>query len=224
MSISKYKFSAGLLFILIGLLSTLPTFSYAQAPKVPTMVEVMPGHERLFYQMVVKKKFSPSSKVGFLSVSTFSSSYRNDLNDLELVMPVLINYNFYNDFSVVAGTTINNMVGFSPVAGLQHSFANREWVAVSIASFFLNSTRNMELFGIYEYKPQINETFTLYTRLQYMYIHSFAANHHARSFLQLRTGLKKAAFNFGLGANLDQYGPEKLFRSNYGVFVGWAFQ
>lgn len=224
MSISKFKCSAYLLFFLIGYLSTLHTLSYAQAPKVPTMVEVMAGHERLFYQMVVKKKFSTDSKFGFLSVSTFTSSYRNDLNDLELVMPVLINYNYYNDFSLVAGTTINNRVGFSPLAGLQHSFANREWVAVSIASFFLNSSRNMELFGIYEYKPQISDTFTLYTRLQYMYIHSFAANHHARSFMQPRTGQKKDAFNFGMGANLDQYGPDKLFRPNFGVFVGWAFQ
>ncbi|WP_291784290.1 hypothetical protein [Cecembia sp.] len=193
-------------------------------PKVPTPVEVMAGHERLFFQMVVKKKFTPDSKFGFLSVATFSTGYNNELSALELVIPVLINYNFYKDFSIVAGTTINNIVGFAPLAGIQHSFANKEWVAVSIASLFLNSSKSIELFGIYEYKPKINSKLDLYSRLQYLYVQNTAERFHARSYLQLRAGLKKGALNFGLGGNLDQYGPERIFKPNYGVFVGWAFQ
>ncbi len=221
--INNYNSLFKLFFLVITFACSLPSFVQAQAPKIPTPVEVMVGHERLFFQMVVKKKFTPESKFGFLSVATFTSNYSNDLNDMDLVMPVLVSYNFYKDFGLVAGTTINNKVGFSPLAGLQHSFANREWVAVSIASFFLNSSQNIELFGIYEYKPQLTESLNLYTRFQYMYVHGIASNTHARSFLQLRAGLKKNAFSFGLGANLDQYGPEKLFKTNYGLFIGWAF-
>jgi len=200
--------------------------SMAQAPqaKVPTPVEIMAGNNRLFFQMVVKKKFTPDSKFGFLSVSSFSTSYDNAMNDLDLAIPVLINYNIYKNFSLVGGSTINNKVGFSPLVGAQHSFSNKEWVVVTIASLFLNSSKNMELFGIYEYKPQISPKTNLYTRLQFLYIHNIQENYHARSFLQLRTGLKINALNFGLGANLDQYGPEKLFKPNYGIFVGWAFQ
>lgn len=214
------------LYLLLLLLLAMPSVLRAQfqKPKVPTPVEFMAGHERLFFQMVVKKEFAPESKFGFLSVATFTADYSNDLNEMDLVMPVLISYNFYKNFGLVAGTTINNKVGFAPLAGVQHEFANKEWVAVSIASFFLNSSRSVELFGIYEYKPKINDSLGLYTRLQYMYIHGFAENLHARSFLQLRAGLKKEALSFGLGANLDQYGPEKVFKPNYGIFVGWAFQ
>lgn len=193
-------------------------------PKIPTPVEFMAGNNRLFYQMVVTKKFTPESRFGFLSVATFSSSYDNQMDELDLVMPVLVNYEVYKGFSIVGGTTINNIVGFSPILGAQHTFANREWVAVTIANYFLNSSKNTELFGIYEYKPQISPKTSLYTRLQFMYVHGFQENHHARSFLQLRTGLKINALSFGLGANLDQYGPEKLFNPNYGIFVGWAFE
>lgn len=201
-----------------------PAFAQAQKPIVPTPVEFMVGHDRLFFQMVVKKKFTQESKLGFLSVTSFSTDYSNELSDLDLVMPVLLTYNVYKSFGLVAGTTINNKVGFAPLAGIEHSFANREWVAVTIASLFLNSSRNVELFGIYEYKPRLSDNFNLYSRLQYLYIHGVSANQHARSFLQLRAGLKKNALNFGLGANLDQYGPEKEFKPNYGIFVGWAFQ
>lgn len=209
----------------IFLFGMLP-LSLAQVPqaKVPTPVEFMAGNNRLFFQMVVKKKFTPESKFGFLSVSSYSASYDNEMNDLDMVVPVLINYNIYKSFSLVGGSTINNKVGFSPLVGAQHSFTNKEWVSVTIASFFLNSSKNMELFGIYEYKPQISPKSSLYTRLQFLYIHSIRENHHARSFLQLRSGLKMNALSFGLGANLDQYGPEKSFKPNYGIFVGWAFQ
>jgi hypothetical protein len=193
-------------------------------PKVPTPVEFMAGNNRMFFQMVVKKKFSPESKFGFLSVSSFSASYDNSMEDLDIAVPVLLNYTIYKGFGLVGGTTLNNSVGFSPLMGVQHSFANKEWVAVSIASFFLNSKRNIELFGIYEYKPTISPKSNLYTRLQFLYIHSTRDNLHARSFLQLRTGLKMNALNFGVGANLDQYGPEKSFKPNYGIFVGWAFE
>lgn len=193
-------------------------------PKVPTPVEFMTGNNRMFFQMVVKKTFSPESKFGFLSVSSFSASYDNNMRDLDITIPVLVNYTIYKGFGLVGGATLNNSVGFSPLLGTQHSFANKEWVAVTVASFFLNSKRNVELFGIYEYKPSISPKSNLYTRLQFLYIHSTRDNLHARSFLQLRTGLKIKALNFGVGANLDQYGPEKTFKPNYGVFVGWAFQ
>lgn len=213
--------------LLIGLalmVITPSVFAQEIPPKVPTPVEFMTGHNRMFFQMVVKKKFTPGSKFGFLSVSTFAASYDNEMEELELALPVMVNYTMYKGFDLVGGMTINNSVGFSPLLGAQHSFANKEWVAVTIASFFLNSKRNVELFGIYEYKPSLSPKTNLYTRVQFLYIHSTMDNNHARSFLQLRAGLKRNALNFGLGANLDQYGPEKTFKPNYGIFVGWAFQ
>ena len=193
------------------------------APKVPIPVEFMPGNDRMFFQMVVKRKFSPESNFGFLSVSSFSAGYDGQMEDLDMALPVILNYGIYKGFGLVGGASINNVVGFAPLLGAQHSFANKEWVAVTVASVFLNSKRNIELLGIYEYKPSISQKTALYTRLQFLYVHNSRDNLHARSFLQLRAGLKMNALNFGLGANLDQYGPEKTFKPNYGIFVGWAF-
>jgi len=213
------------LLISVALIATFqPAIAQEFPPKVPTPVEFMAGNNRMFFQIVVKKKFAPESKFGFLSVSTFAASYDNEKEELDMAIPLLINYNFYKGFGLVGGISLNNSVGFSPLLGAQHSFSNKEWVAVTVASFFLHSKRNVELFGIYEYKPSLSPKTNLYTRVQFLYIHSTRENLHARSFLQLRAGLKKNALNFGLGANLDQYGPEKSFKPNYGVFVGWAFQ
>ncbi|MCC5937935.1 MAG: hypothetical protein JJU34_11705 [Lunatimonas sp.] len=193
-------------------------------PKPPTPVEWMFGHERMFFQMVVNKKFTPTSRFGLLSVSSFSAKYTNESVDLDMVAPVLLNYSLKKGIALVGGSTVNNEIGFSPVVGAQHSFANKDWLAVSILTFFLNKSQNAELFGIYEYKPSLTPEIGLYTRLQFMYVHGIANGDHARSFLQLRTGVKRQALTFGLGANLDQYGPSRQFKPNYGLFVGWLFQ
>ncbi|WP_254423409.1 hypothetical protein [Algoriphagus sp. A40] len=201
-----------------------PVLAQESHPKTPTPVEFMAGNNRMFFQMVVIKEFSPESKFDFLSVSSFSAGYDNKEEDLDIAIPLYINYTIYKGFSIAGGATVNNHVGIFPRLGAKHSFTNKEWVAVTIASFYLNSQKNVELFGIYEYKPPITPKINLFTRLQFLYIHSTRDKLHARSFLQLRTGLKINALNFGIGANLDQYGDEKMFKPNYGVFVGWAFQ
>ncbi|MCH7415458.1 hypothetical protein MM213_18300 [Belliella sp. R4-6] len=222
---NKYLFQIILLSISLSLIGfSKSARAQDTSPKVPIPVEYMFGKNRMFFQMVVKRKFSSESKFGFLSVSTLSTSYNNDMEDLDMAVPILVTYNIYKGFGLVGGATVNNKVGSSPLLGAQHSYSNKKWVSVTIASIFLNSTKNLELFGIYEYKPLITPKINLYTRIQFLYIHNTKENFHARSFLQLRTGLKMNALNFGVGANLDQYGPEKTFKPNYGVFVGWAFQ
>jgi hypothetical protein len=192
-------------------------------PKVPTPAEFMAGNNRMFFQLVTKKKFSPESRFGFLTVATLSASYDNEPADLDMAIPVVINYEIYKGFSVVGGGTTNNKVGFSPLIGAQHVYSSKKWLTVTIASLLLNS-RNTELFGIYEFKPQLSPKTNLYTRLQFLYIHNTQENSNARSYLQLRTGLRINALSFGLGANLDQYGPGKIYKPNYGLFVGWSFQ
>lgn len=193
-------------------------------PKIPIPVEYMIGNNRMYLQAVVKRKFSPDSKFGFLSVPSFAVSYDNNNRDLDMAMPVVITYTFYKGFGLVGGMTVNNRVGYAPLVGAQHSFANKKWVAVTIASALFNSTRGVELFGIYEYKPSITPKLGLYNRVQFLYVHNTRNGLHARSFLQLRTGLKMKALNVGVGANLDQYGPEKTFKPNYGLFASWDFQ
>ena len=214
-----------ILFIILSL-SGLPLLVNAQqaVPKTPVPVEFMAGNNRMFYQMVVARKFSPKSKFGILSVASFAAGYKNGMEELDLAVPAVVTRNVFKGFGLVGGLTVNNKTGAAPLIGGQHTFVNREWVLVTVASVFLNASKSIELFGLYEYKPSITPKLGLYNRIQFLYVHNTQKNNHARSFLQLRTGLKLNALNFGLGANLDQYGPGRTLKPNYGVFVGWAFQ
>jgi hypothetical protein len=79
-----------------------------------------------------------------------------------------------------------------PMAGVQHVFANREILALTFVNVLSNQGADGQIFGIYEYKPRLNDTWSIYSRVQLMYIQGIFETSHRRSFLYLRAGLKKA--------------------------------
>lgn len=208
----------------LSLLFLTTTFMYAQPPKPPTPVEVFLGHQQVNFQMVVKKKFAPVSKMSFFSVATFNADYPGGGDHFDIVIPVQLSYELGKGFGIMAGSNINSTVGFSPIIGPQYTYASPKFLVVSVLSFFLNEKKDIEFFGLYEFKPPLNEQWTLYNRLQILYVRNPTDGLHNRSYLYLRTGLQKEAFTFGLAANLDQYGPEMRYQDNFGLFVRWEFQ
>lgn len=209
---------------LIGLsIVFLPMLLSAQAPEPPLPVELMFGHQGVYFQLVIKKKFAPESKLGFFSVATFTASY-DEPSEASITLPVNINYSLGKGFALQAGASVNSVAGFSPMVGPQHNYASRKFLAVTVASYLINEGHDVSIFGLYEYRPTINDKWSHYSRIQFVYNHSLSEKSHNRSYLYLRYGVKKKSMAFGLGANLDRYGPYKSFHDNYGVFVKWEFR
>lgn len=221
-------------FLLVSFLTSLPGLSQEISPThtskpvssgPPIPLELVFGHEQLNFQLIVKKKFTPISKFDLLVISVFSENWNKE-NPIgnSVIIPFQVNYNIgKKGFAVAAGGEGNSVVGFSPLAGVEHSFANRKWLAITVLNFLINEEQDVKLFGLYEFKPPINETWALYSRIQFVYNQGLAENQHNRSFLYLRLGLKKGPLGFGLGANWDQYGPEKVAKDNFGVYTRWEF-
>lgn len=195
----------------------------AQHQLPPLPFEVLIGNEGVFVQSIVKRPFSDQSKFSFFNLGTYSFNYQQQPSDNDLVLLTQFTYELKNGFAAMAGGEINNAVGFAPIAGFEHSYASRKWLAVTIMSYFINSSSDVSLFGLYEFKPPINKKLALYSRLQFMYNHSLSNKVHNRSFAILRLGVKKERLSIGLASNLDQYGPEKVFKNNNGVFIAWDF-
>lgn len=202
-----------------------PTSSLAQAPPPPIPAEIMFGHERLDFQLIMKRDFSPESKFSIVAISIFSQNYdRNNTLGNSIVAPVQVTYKLGNKgFALAAGAEANSKVGFMPLAGLQHVFASREILALTFVNLLSNQGADGQLFGIYEYKPRLNDTWSIYSRVQFMYIQGISETLHKRSFLYLRAGLKKGPLGFGIGANWDAYGPMKEAAQNFGIFTRWEF-
>lgn len=191
----------------------------------PTPLELVVGHEQLNFQLVVKRRFTPESKFDILVISVFSENWdKNDQLGNSIVIPFQASYRIgEKGFSVAAGGEANSVVGFSPTTGVTHNYISKKILAISVFNYFINESQDLKFFGLYEYKPPINETWSMYTRLQMVYNHSLAENAHNRSFLYLRVGLEKGPLGFGIGANWDQFGSDSVTKNNFGVFTRWEF-
>lgn len=203
-------------------LAIIPLNLRSQAPAPPIPVEILPGHDNLYFQMVLKKSFAPESRLGFFTVTTFSAGW-DDFHDVDITIPIQLYYEIGKGFAPVAGVSVNTVAGFSPYAGFQHNYASRKFLAVTVASVSLDADADFKIFGLYEYRPPFGDSWSFYSRLQFIYDTSLSEGTHNRSFLYLRAGVKHTALSFGLGANLDRYGPFKTFEPNYGPFFQWAF-
>ena len=156
--------------------------------------------------------------MGIFTIATYSADYA-DLSDVNITMPMHLFYKVWKGFSVTGGSSVNSVIGFSPYAGLQHNYVSRKFLAVTVPSLSLDGESDFKIFGLYEYKPPLNEIWSFYSRLQFIYNTSLKEESHNRSYLYLRAGVKWKSLAFGLGANLDRYGPHKEFQDNYGLFI-----
>jgi hypothetical protein len=197
---------------------------YAQAPRRPVPAEVFFGNEYIYYQFVTKRAFSPDSNFEYFMLATFSADYQNVLAENSMVMIGQISYDLGQGFGLMGGADVNSFSGFSPVVGPQHTYASKEWLTVTVLSYFLNGESDLKLFGLYEYKPALTERWSLYNRVQFIVNESLKYESHNKSYLYLRTGLKRNSLIIGVAANFDWSGPNKVYRDNFGLFTRWEFQ
>lgn len=214
------KYTLLTVFIFTGILSSL----HAQALKHPVPLEVFWGHYSLYYQVVVKNKFSLESKFGYFGLNTYTADYQNNMHNNSLNIIAQFNYSLVKGIGLMVGTDMNSFSGFSPIIGPQYNYASKEWLAVTILSYFLNGDSDLKLFGLYEYKPAIGKEWSLYSRFQFIINQNLQENSHNKSYIYLRFGLKRKSLIFGIASNLDWSGPKKIFQDNYGVFVRWEFR
>ena len=220
----KKKTAISLFIIILFAMFGFQITTYAQKPSAPIPIEFFAGSNGLYYQMVLKRSFTPQSKFNVFGLATYSANYENKVSENRAIIINQISYDLWKGFGIMSGIDYNSFSGFAPIVGPQHNFADKKILAVTVASFFLNKSNDLKLFGLYEYKPQINEQLGIYSRVQFIYNHSLKKQNHNVSYIYLRAGLKRNSFIFGLAANVDWSGPNKKFSENYGGFVRWEFQ
>ncbi len=192
-------------------------------PSPPVVAEALFGHERLAFQLLINKAFAPQSRLGFFSVSTFAADYRNKPSGNEYLSPVQLTYRLVKGLTVNAGATVNSEWGFRPSAGLQYTFTSPTLLALLAPGFLLAETHNFETLALLEYRPVLCEKVRFYSRLQGFYSLNRQTDAHDRSYANFRLGISQRTVSYGLGANLDRYGPLKLYKGNFGVFVRAEF-
>lgn len=214
----KYK----ILFIIL-LCSSMVNAQQANK-EAPSPVELNIGNNRFGLQFLMTKHFAPASKFSFLSVTSFESTYNNDINNLDFINNSQVSFEIYKGFGIATGLSVNRVAGLTPIVGLEYVFANKEILLVLTPTYHLSKTKNIEGLALIEYKPKLTEKVNLYSRFQTLYNHNSETDQHERSYMQFRLGLGIGNYQFGLATNLDYYGAAKIFKDNYGVFLRFNFK
>ena len=211
------------IFIIILFFVTIQISLSAQKPAPSIPVELLFGNNNLNFQMLMNKSFNQNNKLKFFGLATYTANYEDRVKDNSMTIINQVSYSFGQGFGIMGGAEINSFAGISPVLGPQHVFANKKFLAVTVASYYLNEENDFSILGLYEYKPPINDKWTLYSRLQIFYNQSLSEDIHNKSFIYLRAGLKRKSLIFGLGTDFDWSGPNRSFQDNFGGFIRWEF-
>jgi hypothetical protein len=193
-------------------------------PKPPHKASIIPvemnfGNNRFGLQFLINTPMPEVKKLSFFTVTSFESGYRNTDGNLDYISNSQVSYQIYKGFAAAVGLSVNSKSGMSPTAGLKYVFANREILFVVTPTIHVSTNHNIEGLTLLEYKPAITKNLHLYTRFQGFYNRNLKYDHHERSYMQLRAGVGIKSYQFGLAANWDYYGPAKLLKDNYGIFL-----
>ncbi|MGG9963187.1 hypothetical protein [Ferruginibacter sp. SUN106] len=190
---------------------------------IPIPIEIFVGNKAFAFQLIVSKQFSPKSRFGFFNVTNFTGDYKTTNQTSDFFSQSLLTAEIWKGISLTAGLSAigssNTSTTVRPTAGLQYLFANRDFVVVILPRFDLTQTYNFETFAVFEYKPMLSKNWGIYSRLQGLYNYNTKLKFHEISSIYLRVGLSYKNVQFGLGSNLDFYGPDYNSTSNFGLFI-----
>ncbi len=191
---------------------------------IPVQIEALAGNKRLALQTVVIKPFTVKSKFSILSFGQTVNRYNNkEAQDFDLDNITQVNYDLYRGFGPSLGLSTNNLLVFAPNAGLNYVLLHPALMFIINPTTVLATGHNLRCITILEYRPHLKNRLNLYTRLQAYYSYNVDSHYHERSFLTARLGLSYNRFTYGIGANIDRYGPTEIQKDNYGLYLMYLF-
>lgn len=184
----------------------------------PIIVEGLFGNRGMTYQMIINKKLQTIPKLGVFSVTNLVAEWE-ETPMIDAMTQTSLTYTLVKGLDLAAGFHYTPVTGIRPSAGLIYTYGAPEFLLVANPRIDLKEDAMTEFMVLTEYKPAINEKWSLYTRLQGLYGFMVDNSDHARSYIVLRAGVTYKDFTFGAGANFDWYGPTKHYETNIGAFI-----
>lgn len=192
------------------------------SPPIP--VEVFFGNNRFVSQISMNKKFAGSKRFGLIANSYIAADYDNVRSENESMNFLFLSYEIYKGFGLASGAALNSQWGFRPFAGGQYVYANKTFSAMISSGFYLTESNNFETKVVVQYRPYLKGNWSLYSRVEGLFNQDMDTKKHDRSSIYGRLGLNYKTLGFGFATNYDQYGPFKVSKENYGVFISYAFK
>lgn len=179
----------------------------------------MPGTDRVFIDIQFLKPWKENDyKFTVFSRTRMTVDYSNQPN---FFSAAYANYTSKPGLGISVIGSVSNGRGFSPTVGINYLKVRNDFSIFLLVAMELEENPEYSLFTISKYRPSIGENWKLYTSLELFSLVNH--NGHQVSVQRARVGVDRKSLQFGVAANLGQYGSSPIWDDNYGIFIRKEF-
>ena len=205
--------------ILITSFLTIGFANYLQAQF--TQVELFSGFDKTDFSLYSSYTINKSKT---LSINTlaFFQKFRDEENqgfDEIGVQPTLF-WNINKNISIGPSLYYNSFSGYSERLSAKFTVKNSRVLFVIIPTVAHSEQKDAsyaETFAQFQFNTPINKKVSLWLNGQFLTVWDEFKT-HSRSFQQLRSGVSFNGHQFGIGLDFDQYGPNPIKKSSFGLY------
>ncbi len=186
----------------------------------PILVEVMGGNNNTGYQMVVNKKFSPTSKFRFFNLISYEMDY-DEQTPASYIVQTIASYEVTQAFYLGLGTNLKAFGGLKPLVSISYSYMHKNVVIFIQPSQEIDSEGDFEVFAFIEVHPVNQKKIQFYGRLQVLTTWNRA---HSYSYQAWRIGLQFQDFRFGPAFTANYLGETPTTQTDLGAFINFLIK
>ncbi|MDX2302442.1 MAG: hypothetical protein NW226_06555 [Microscillaceae bacterium] len=220
-------------YILVAIFAMATQYTFAQIP-----FEVMVGNKQTQYFAYIQKDLDSIGRWNVFTQSIFAINYKDNTQN-SISIDGQLTYQLNNWLGISAGGAFDGLQ-FNPTLGLSLTYFNKkgDFLITAFPTVQLAKPMALDLFALISYSPQFNKKWGIFSQfilgtnlgLQKEYpnqrreILNFFTRHTASTQL-LRIGLNyKQKFQFGVGADLAQFGINEGAFENFGIFLRYQIE
>ncbi|GAB4165469.1 MAG: hypothetical protein Tsb0033_27220 [Winogradskyella sp.] len=186
-----------------------------------TQVELFSGFDKTDFT-AYSSYFINENKSLSINTLAFFQKFNDEENqdfDEAGVQPTLF-WNLNEHFSIGPSLYYNSFAGYSRRLSAKFTLKNPRVLCVIIPSIAHSEKLDAsyaEVFAKLQFNTPITDKLSLWINGQFLTVWD-KFQMHSRSFQQFRAGLSLKGHQFGVGADFDQYGPNPIQKSSFGLY------
>lgn len=205
--------------IIISLLFTIGFANSLQAQF--TQIELFSGFDKTDFTSYSSYFINENKSLSINTLAFFQkfSDEENQVFDEVGVQPTLF-WNINQHISIGPSLYYNSFAGYSRRLSVKFTLKNSRVLLVVIPSIAHSEKKDAsyaEAFAQFQLNIPLNNEMSLWVNGQLLTVWDKFQT-HSRSFQQLRMGLSINGHQFGIGADFDQYGPNPIEKTSFGLY------
>ncbi|NJB72335.1 hypothetical protein GGR42_002826 [Saonia flava] len=206
----------------IALITSFLTIGFANYLQAQfTQAELFSGFDKTDF--IVYSSYT-INKSETLSINTlaFFQKYRDEENQVfdEAGLQPTVFWNINANVSIGPSLYYNSFSGYSERLSAKFTVKNSRVLFVIIPTVAYSEQKGAsyaEMFAQFQLNKPINKKVSLWLNGQFLTVWDEFKT-HSRSFQQLRSGVSVNGHQLGIGLDLDQYGPNPIKKSSFGLY------